>query len=150
MSVSFRFVGDTNPNDTSGPSSWPSKRLMTLESVDALMERLDYIRSYIAKELWLPDEVISAFVKTHASLKRSHESRELDYPAARAEIQRLAAQCFAYDSLTLRSKTLCQVRTLDLELSALESDQNGARAVSATTGTSGTREAAVSVTGISA
>ncbi|MDQ8181116.1 hypothetical protein [Pelagicoccus sp. SDUM812005] len=108
--------GQKSPQRPRPTTPWNPKTTTTIPTPKAFAQRIKFILSKLDQENWLPRELKQNVRAGCARILEVQFSGKLSYTEARKLIENLASACYPYDELTLQSSTLCQIRTLDLEM----------------------------------
>lgn len=95
---------------------WARSNFPTVQSSYSLCQRIEFIIEKLNEEKWLPAKLKQAIRQRCTSVLNVHLKGKLCPATAKMLIEDLAACTFNKDDLVLHSSTLCQIRTLDLEL----------------------------------
>lgn len=96
--------------------NWDQVFLPTIDSSESLCLRVRYILSRLNTEKGLPVCLKREVTKTCSQILKAGHDKMLTPRRAQQLIEDLAAITYGYENLILSSSTLCQIRTLDLEL----------------------------------
>ncbi|MBC2607137.1 hypothetical protein [Pelagicoccus albus] len=95
---------------------WAKTELATLKTAADMKARTDFILAKLETESWLPKNLSTSIREKCQMIAALFKAGQLTPVNSRDIVEELAAITYPFDELVLRSSTLCQIRTLDLEL----------------------------------
>ncbi|MDQ8187401.1 hypothetical protein [Pelagicoccus sp. SDUM812002] len=97
-------------------NTWESCKFATIASGESLLHRINFIMQKLDGEEWLPKGLKWQVQDGCDRIIESYRSGDLNPANAQRLVEELASTSYSYEDLTLQSSTLCQIRTLDLEM----------------------------------
>lgn len=98
-------------------SCWRKAPFKTIKSSSDLCSRLKFVLERMDGESWLPEGLQKKIRTGCFKIFERHIEGNLDPDSAKRIVENLSAAVTPFSDLTLSSNTLCQIRTLDLEMS---------------------------------
>lgn len=117
-------------NTCRADETWDAPADCTVRCGSDLMDRISFILAAMKEEPWLPAALRSLILGGFLELRQDYRFGNLTLEYARNAISDIAAACFVYNDLTMKSKTLRHVRVLDMELAGFSSTDAHVRLLS--------------------